>query len=158
VTSFFRTAAAVQVTLKAYIHTLQHADALYVTACCTHGAFCTLAAGAAAAAAAVTAHLNSDSRSCSFLIAWLRVMYCTAFPAFPRFCFFPMLAQLCDCTTDSAAVTRDQHKDTSLDTSSAMNKRGPLAPQVRVYPPVLATAMSLLTCPNGLVNKLPDVQ
>ena len=29
------------------------------------------------------AHLNSDSLSCSFLSAWLRVTYCTAFPSCP---------------------------------------------------------------------------
>lgn len=51
-----------------------------------------LPAAAAAAAAVAATHRNSDSRSCSFLMAWLRVMYCTAFPAFPRFCFLPMVA------------------------------------------------------------------
>ena len=28
-------------------------------------------------------HLNSESLSCSFFSAWLRVMYCAAFPACP---------------------------------------------------------------------------
>jgi hypothetical protein len=59
---------------------------------------------------AAMSHLNSDRRSCSFLIAWLRVIYWTAFPAFPRFCFFPMVAAADDCTPQAPALTQTQRK------------------------------------------------
>jgi hypothetical protein len=46
------------------------------------------------------------------LIAWLRVIYWTAFPAFPRFCFFPMVAAVL-----TTARPRHKHRRRKKQTS-----------------------------------------